>query len=255
MDRLRDSRPALRARQPDRLPRFLPAWLQERANVHVRELYGFVDRVSQELPEGARLLDAGAGEGRFRGYFALQQYVGMDLAVGNAAWNYSTLDAVGDLANLPLADATFDAVLCIQTLEHVPEPASVLTELARVLRPGGKLYLSAPQSWHQHQKPHDYFRFTSFGLRYLIEKAGLQVEAMQALGGYFWFLSFQLQNVIFWSMPRSAALWKRACLWPLKAVLGLAFQVVLPLLLFYLDPLDRLQDETFGHVCVAVKGG
>lgn len=255
MDRLQDSHSSSRAHQPHRLPGFVPAWLQERVNVHVRELYGFVDRVSQELPEGARLLDAGAGEGRFRACFAQQRYIGVDLAIGSATWDYGALDAVADLACLPLADATFDAVLCIQTLEHVPEPARVLAELARVLRPGGRLYLSAPQSWHQHQKPHDYFRYTSFGLRYLIEKAGLQVEAMQALGGYFWFLSFQLQNVIFWGIPRSVTGWKRACLWPIKAILGLVFQVALPLLLFYLDPLDRLQDETFGHICVAVKAG
>lgn len=253
MSSLQDPQSPAGVRQPNRLPRFLPDWLQERANVHVYELYRFVDRAGLELPEGARLLDAGAGEGRFKDVFARQRYVGVDLAIGSTAWDYRDLDTVTDLARLPFADTTFDAVLCIQTLEHVPEPAWVLAELARVLRPGGKLYLSAPQSWHQHQQPHDYYRYTSFGLHYLLEKAGLQVETMQALGGYFWFLSFQLQNMIHWGVPRPAAAWKQACLWPLKAILGLIFQVMLPLLLFYLDPLDRRQDETFGHVCVAVK--
>lgn len=244
---------SLPARQPSRLPRFLPHWVQERINVHIYKLYRFVDSVGRELDENARLLDAGAGEGRFKASFARQRYVGVDLAVGSGAWDYSDLDTVADLAHLPFAAAAFDGVLCIQTLEHVPEPAGVLAELARVLRPGGRLYLSAPQSWHQHQKPHDYFRYTSFGLHYLLEKAGLRVEMMQPLGGYFWFLSFQLQNMIHWGVPRPVAGWKRACLWPLKAILGAIFQVALPLLLFYLDPLDRRQDETFGHICVAVK--
>jgi SAM-dependent methyltransferase len=242
-----------RAQQPHRLPRFLPGWIEERVNVHVYKLYRFVDRVSRELPGNARLLDAGAGEGRFKASFAHQQYIGVDLAIGSPDWDFSGLDTVADLAHLPFANGTFDAVLCCQTLEHVPEPARVVTELARMLRPGGKLYLSAPQSWHQHQKPHDYFRYTSFGLRHLVERAGLQVETVEPLGGYFWFLSFQLQNLIHWGIGRPASGWKRICIWPLKALLGSVFQVALPLLLFYLDPLDRLQDETFGHVCVAVK--
>lgn len=255
MDEIQNNRATMCARQSHRLPSFLPDWLHERVNVHVYKLYRFVDRASQEIPKGARLLDAGAGEGRFKASFSRQQYIGVDLALGSTAWDYSDLDAVADLALLPFADATFDAVLCIQTLEHVPEPARVLAEFARVLRPEGKLYLSAPQSWHEHQQPHDYYRYTSFGLRYLLEKAGFEVETMQALGGYFWFLSFQLQNIIYWGIPRSTTGWKRACLWPVKAVLGVVFQVALPLLLFYLDPLDRRQDETFGHVCVAVKAG
>ena len=252
-DLFKGRRPPPAVRQPQHLPSFLPGWVQERANVHIYNLYRFVESVGRELAPDALLLDAGAGEGRFKPFFARQRYVGVDLAIGNVAWDYGDLDAVADLLHLPFAEAAFDAVLCIQTLEHVPEPGRVLAELARVLRPGGKLYLSAPQSWHQHQKPHDYFRYTSFGLRYLVEQAGLQVETIEALGGYFWFLSFQLQNIIYWGLPRPAAAWKRACLWPLKAILGLIFQLALPLLLFYLDPLDRRRDETFGHVCVAVK--
>jgi SAM-dependent methyltransferase len=227
--------------------------MRERIEVNTYELQRFVARAAQGLPAGARLLDAGAGEGRFRSHFARQRYVGVDLAIGQVGWDYGGLDAVTDLLRLPFADASFDAVVCTQTLEHVTEPAQVVGEMARVLRPGGRLYLSAPQSWHQHQKPHDYFRYTSFGLRYLLGQAGLRVESMQPMGGYFWFLSFQLQNVIYWGVGRPARGWQRALLWPLKVVLGAVFQVCLPLLLFYLDRLDRVKDETFGHTCVATK--
>jgi len=237
----------------DRLPSILPAWARERIEVNLYELKRFVQRAGQALPDGALVLDAGAGEGRFKAYFARQRYIGVDLAVGDTNWDYSDLDAVADLLRLPFADATFEATVCTQTLEHVTEPAIVLRELARVLQPGGRLYLTAPQSWHQHQKPHDYFRYTSFGLRHLMEGAGLQVETIRPLGGYFWFLSFQLQMLIHWAVPKPTARWKRACLWPLKLVLGLIFQAFLPLLLFYLDRLDRVKDETFGHACVAVK--
>jgi SAM-dependent methyltransferase len=242
-----------RASRKDRLPSILPHWARERIEVNVYELKRFVRRAAQALPEGVLVLDAGAGEGRFKPDFARQRYIGLDLAVGDTDWDYGDLDVVADLLHLPFADAVFEATLCTQTLEHVAEPALVIRELGRVLQPGGRLYLTAPQSWHQHQKPHDYFRYTSFGLRYLIEGVGLRVESIQPLGGYFWFLSFQLQMLIYWAVPKPSARWKRACLWPLKLVLGLVFQAIVPLLLFYLDPLDRAKDETFGHACVAVK--
>jgi hypothetical protein len=120
-----------------------------------------------------------------------------------------------------------------------------------VLKPGGIFFLSAPQSWHQHQKPHDYYRYTSFGLRYLVEESGMEIRSIEPMGGYFWFLSFQLQNINYWLFL--SGMKGRRWTWPLRALFGLTFQLILPLILFYLDPLDRVQDETFGHLCIAVK--
>ena len=197
------------------------------------------------------MLDAGAGEGRFKPEFQHTRYVGIDLAVGDVDWDYSDLDAVSNLVNMPFAENTFDLVLCNQVLEHVAEPSLVLEEITRILKPGGKMILSVPQSWHQHQKPHDYYRYTSFGVRYLIEKAGMYVDHLENMGGYFWFLSYRFQNINYWVFPRDMP--GRRWTWPLRALNGLIFQIILPLILFYLDPLDRVQDETFGYICVGVK--
>lgn len=229
----------------------LPAWARKRLEVNVYKLKQFVESAAAQVPAGARVLDAGAGQGRFRSHFQHTRYVGVDLGVGDASWNYSGLSAIADLSRLPFCEACFDAILCTQVLEHVPEPGRVVGEIARVLRPGGRLYLSAPQSWHEHQKPHDYYRFTSFGLRYLTESNGLAVECIKPLGGYFWFLSFQLQNLNYWVFSQGRR--RSAITWPLRALLGVIFQLFLPLILFYLDGLDHAQDETFGHVCIARK--
>lgn len=239
-------------KRTERLPRFLPAWIKERAEVNTYKLKQFVQESAAQIPTEGWVLDAGAGEGRFQQYFAHTRYVGVDVAIGSTDWDYSNLDVIADLMNLPFPFSTFDAVVCTQVLEHVPEPSRVLREIARVLKPGGRLYLSAPQSWHQHQKPYDYYRYTSFGLRYLVEQSGLSVESIQPLGGYFWFLSFQLQNLIYWtfSFTNYGRKWFT---WPLRGILGLVFQLLLPLPLFYLDSLDHVQDETLGHVCVAIK--
>lgn len=235
----------------ERLPSYIPQWIQQRVEVNVYELYNFMEQAGASLPSEALVLDAGAGRGRFRSEFAHTRYIGVDLAIGDAKWDYSALDAICDLAHLPFGNNTFDVVICTQVLEHVPEPLQVLQEISRVLRPGGQLYLSVPQSWHQHQKPYDYYRYTSFGIRYLVERVGLKVELVRPMGGYFWFLSFQLQNINYWLFPRGMR--GRRWTWPLRMLLGLVFQLIIPLLLFYLDRLDQAKDETFGHICVAAK--
>jgi ubiquinone/menaquinone biosynthesis C-methylase UbiE len=127
---------------------------------------------ASSLAPDARVLDAGAGESRHRRHFGAQRYVALDLAVGDAQWNYAALDVLGDLGQLPLRDACCDAALNIVTLEHVRDPQGVLRELARVTRPGGRLLIAVPHEWEEHQTPHDYFRYTRYGLRHLLETGG-----------------------------------------------------------------------------------
>jgi SAM-dependent methyltransferase len=229
----------------------IPQWIHRRAEVDNHVLFDFIEKAGASMPPGALVLDAGAGDGRYQFEFAHTRYVGVDLAVGDVTWNYSRLDAICDLARLAFPANTFDGVLCTQVLEHVPEPQQVLREIARVLKPGGRVFLSAPQSWHQHQKPHDYYRYTSFGLRYLFQRAGLTMESIENMGGYFWFLAFQLQNINYWVFPKGMP--GRRWTWPLRVFNAIVFQVVMSLILYYLDPLDRVKDETFGYVCVGTK--
>jgi hypothetical protein len=85
-------------------------------------------------------------------------------------------------------------------------------------------------------------------------KAGLRVEQMTALGGYFWYLSFQLQLFTYWTFSRNQGGRRFGPLaLPLKLVAAGLFEFALPLLLFYLDPLDRVQEATLGHFVIARK--
>lgn len=192
------------------------------------------------LPAGARVLDAGAGEGNYRSFFHAQRYVGLDLAVGDAAWDYSKLDVVGNLTALPFGDGLFDASLNIVTLEHVTEPARVLAELARTLAPAAQLLLIVPHEWEEHQQPHDYFRYTRFGLEYLLRQAGFQEFEIRPVGGFFRLLSRRLFNALqFFPGP----------LMFLAAIFFVPPALLLPLL----EPLDRRQDFTLGYICFARK--
>jgi SAM-dependent methyltransferase len=199
---------------------------------------------ARALPAGARVLDAGAGEGRYARYFAQQRYCGVDLAVGDAAWDYAGLDAVADLTALPFRSGAFDAALNIVTIEHLREPARALSEIARTLDTGGLLLIAAPQEWEVHQAPYDFFRYTRYGLAYLIEGAGLEVLEMRPVGGYFRLLARRMLNGLqFFS---GGARW---VLFIPAAMLLVPPALVLP----FLDFLDRDRNFTLGYICTARK--
>lgn len=126
-----------------------------------------------------RVLDAGAGRGAYR-KLLLQYadcYVGVDIGCSAA------ISTVGDVQRLPFADNSFDTVFCSQVLEHVAEPWLALAEFRRVLRPGGKLVLSVPHMSWLHNEPHDYYRYTPHGLKFLLDRAALKTNTIVAAGG------------------------------------------------------------------------
>jgi SAM-dependent methyltransferase len=197
-----------------------------------------------ELAPGARVLDAGAGEGQYAGHFARQKYCGVDLAVGDAGWDYSKLHAVVDLGALPFGDGVFDAALHIVTIEHLPEPGRALAEMARTLKPGGRLLVAAPHEWEVHQAPHDYFRYTRYGLAYLLERAGLETVEIRPAGGYFRLLARRLLNGL--QFFTGGVRWLGFI--P-AAILLVPPAMILPLL----DGLDRERNFTVGYLCWAKK--
>jgi SAM-dependent methyltransferase len=181
----------------------------------------FVRRAAGLLPPGARVLDAGAGECIYRPFFPGGGYVAIDRGIGDGSWNYGKLDALADLERIPFATGAFDAVVCTETLEHVARPGAVLRELRRVIREGGTLVLTVPFLQPVHQAPHDYYRYTPFGLRHLLAEAGFEVVELAAAGGFFAFLRLQLGD-----LPAHLPLGVRAGIgsvlsWPFRLVVRL----------------------------------
>ena len=199
---------------------------------------------ARSLPAGARVLDAGAGEIRHKTLFAAQLYTGVDLAVGDAAWNYGRLDAVADLCALPFRDAAFDAAINVVTLEHIPDPAGALREIGRTLKPGGRLFIAVPQDWEVHQAPHDYFRYTRHGMEHLLQQAGLRPLRIQPAGGYFRLLARRLLNGIQFFKGG----WRWLLFLPAAACLAPP-ALLLPLF----EPLDPNKNFTLGYLCEAQR--
>ena len=196
------------------------------------------------LPKGARVLDAGAGEGQYAHHFAQHRYCGVDLAVGDVAWDYSKLDVLADLTALPFRAGAFDAALNMVTLEHLRDPGGALAEIARTLAPGARLLIAAPHEWEVHQAPHDYFRYTRYGLQHLLEQAGLEPVEIRAVGGYFRLLARRLLNGL--QFFTGGVRW--------LGFVPAALLVVPPaLILPLLDALDHERNFTVGYICMARK--
>jgi SAM-dependent methyltransferase len=109
-------------------------------------------------------------------------YVGLDYPA-TAIHLYGTRpDVYGSASRLPFADATFDCVLLLDVLEHLAEPEQALREALRVLRPGGHTLLTVPFAYPLHDQPHDYQRFTEYGLAHRLSRCGFVRVKMQEVG-------------------------------------------------------------------------
>jgi SAM-dependent methyltransferase len=222
----------------------LPRPLRRHILYFEAEIEDAVEAFARRIPVGARVLDAGAGEGRYARHFKRHRYCGVDLAVGDATWNYSRLDVRADLTALPFRPGVFDGALHIVTIEHLPEPGCALAEIARSLAPGGVLLVAAPHEWEVHQAPHDYYRYTRYGLTYLLEKAGFEILEVRAAGGYFRLLSRRLLNGL--QFFAGGARW---LLFVPAALLLTPPALILP----WLDGLDGEKNFTLGYICTARK--
>ena len=150
----------------------------------------FTKKAALSLPAGANVLDAGAGKGLYKHHFVYQNYESADFCQIDKA--YGEITYVCDLENIPVDSEKYDLVLLTQVLEHLPNPEKVLEELNRVLRPGGKLWLSTPLYYEEHELPYDFFRYTQYGLQHLLTKANFTPQKTEWLEGYFGTLSYQL---------------------------------------------------------------
>jgi SAM-dependent methyltransferase len=108
------------------------------------------------------VLDVGCGEMPFRSFLPTNaRYVGIDVAEARSFGMTLQADIRPfDGQNIPFVDASFDHVLCTEVLEHAEHPEMLLTEMLRVLRPGGTLVATVPFSARVHHAPHDYQRFS-----------------------------------------------------------------------------------------------
>ncbi len=145
-------------------------------------------------------LDVGSGECPYR---ALAQRYASRLVLMDHNAQPIRIDLRGDIHYIPLLSSAVDSILCFQVLEHVANPFEGIAEISRVLKPGGILLLSVPHLSRLHELPHDYFRYTEYGLRELAKSGGFDVLELEPVGGLVSFLGHQLSLAyltVFWPL-------------------------------------------------------
>lgn len=219
------------------------------AEYHQWRLLNFVQKAAISLHPDQSIIDIGAGELKYKQNFAHCHYVSNDLCLGDSEWNYDGIDIVSSAYEIPVNKESFDAVLCIQVLEHLDAPDRAFQEFSRILRKGGRIYLSAPLLAGEHQQPYDFFRYTRYGYTALGERHGFRAVTIEPHGGsiiaietLMWASLWEILPLRRKTAPRYAIY---TALYPIKLLTGA--------LALLLDSLDREKNMTINYDVVYEK--
>lgn len=247
-----------------------PAFIKRRADPERFTIDRFIrEVVTPTLKHDELLLDAGAGKQQFKTLLSRAKYQSTDYDDPTYKVPQGTHDFYCSLDAIPQPDYTYDVVVNTQVLEHVDDPQKVINEFYRVLKPGGRLYLTTNQMFPLHYSPYNYFFFTVLGLELLFKRAGFEHITVTPRGGIFFVLAkifhtmpaYLFYQIAFTGYKRYPGFVPKIRSYPALVLLlapYLLFQLVvgwwLPFILFYCDRLDRQQHFTLGHACICIKG-
>jgi ubiquinone/menaquinone biosynthesis C-methylase UbiE len=219
----------------------------------------WVIRILKRLPKGSKLLDAGAGEQRYKRFCRHLKYVSQDFGqyinsqdnrgLHTDKWDYGRLDIVSDITKIPVKSDSFDAVLCTEVFEHIPEPVVAVREFHRILKKGGKLIITAPFNSLTHFAPyHFYGGFNIYFYREILPRMGFNIIEVRHNGNYFEYIAQEIRR-----LPSMAKRYSKT-----NAVLLLGLTIfILPVLLLmgYFSNRDKGSDEVlcFGYHVLAEK--
>lgn len=207
------------------------------------------------IPEGYKILDAGAGELKFKSDCDHLQYVAQDFGqydgkgeegLQTGDWDNTRLDIVSDITDIPVADDHFEALLCTEVLEHVPDAVSALKEFTRVLKPDGILLITAPFASLTHFAPFHFCGYSKYWYEFHLSKLGFEIETLEPNGSWFSFVAQELRRSRFMGVTYSSK------------IAGLITRVaVIPIivLLSILSRFDRGSSEAlcFNYMVRAIK--
>lgn len=218
-------------------------------NYHQWSMLKFIKENAEKIKKGEKMIDIGAGELKYKKYFEHCDYKSQDLCVGDDDWDFSHIDIKSSAYEIPEEDSSFDYVLCTQVLEHLEFPDRAFSEFSRLLKTGGKLIMTAPLGFGEHQMPHDFFRYTQYGLKSLGERHGFKLTYIKPQGGIF----INLEHIL-WQSKNMLLPFKKSMI-----VRYLDFLIFLPIkflsgaVFIVLDLFDREKSYTLNYNCIYEK--
>lgn len=167
-------------------------------------LYGLNCAITPAIKQyvKGKLLDVGCGDMPYKALISqrVDQYETLDVKECVAGVNY-----IGSVEKMDMIqDGTYDSAVCFEVLEHVPNPFEAVNEINRILKKDGILILSVPHLSRLHEQPHDYFRYTSDGIKSLMNSGNFNILELKTTGGFFSFLGHQTSTAVvglFWGVP------------------------------------------------------
>jgi ubiquinone/menaquinone biosynthesis C-methylase UbiE len=217
----------------------------------------WLKNVLMDLPQGKKILDAGAGESQYKKFCDHLEYTSQDYAVYDGmgdskgihkeSRDYSNLDIVSDITSIPVEKGTFDVVMCIEVFEHLPNPIEALVELDRVLKPGGKLIMTAPFASLTHYSPYHYATgFNRYFYEYHLSELDHNLIEIKANGNFFEFLAQELRRINSISIQYS------------NKKIGILYKIAINFLLFFIkkSSLENTGSEeilNFGYNVISIK--
>lgn len=205
------------------------------------------------VPKGYKVIDVGAGTCPYRSLFKHCEYYSHDFKQYNGiklggTSDYGDIDIVSSIESIPVDGESFDVILCTEVLEHVPEPALAINEMARILKPGGRILITAPLGSGLHQLPYHYYGgFTPHWYKYFFEKNGLKVTEILANGGFFKHLAQECARVA-WTFDLHKSLHEDKVNY-----IYTLFNEELPRYLYNLDEKCPIPEFTTGYFIEGVK--
>jgi SAM-dependent methyltransferase len=132
-----------------------------------------------------KMMDFGCGSKPYKPLFVnATEYIGVDYQGEGHSHENEQIDVFYDGKTIPFADNTFDSILTSEVLEHIFNVEDIVKELYRVLKPGGKILISTPFAWTEHEMPNDFGRYTSVGMQALLTRNGFSILAMDKTTNY-----------------------------------------------------------------------
>lgn len=157
----------------------------------------FVIDTLKKIPAGSLLLDAGCGSQMYKGYCSHLIYKAQDLGqfevdltpamnTYKEKYQYGKIDYLGNIWNINAPNNTFDVILCTEVFEHIAYPIETIKEFSRLLKPGGKLILTAPSNCLRHMDPYYFYSgFSNWWYQQILSENGFRIDQIETIGDYY----------------------------------------------------------------------
>lgn len=193
-----------------------------------RGLFKAMNELGKDLT--GNLLDIGCGTKPYESYLSVQHYVGLEIDTERSRTT-SKADLFYDGKTIPCMEGEFDSILANEVFEHVFNPTEFLSEVNRVLKINGIFMLTVPFVWDEHEQPHDYARYTSFGLIYILEQHGFEIikhqKSVANMGVIFQLINEYIYKKTYVNNPMFRQLLNTLLISPFT-IIGIIFSRILP---------------------------